>query len=93
MEIFLSASNCVETLSSELMKVIFESEEVALHTLKIILMGLKVNVLLLGNLLAKVNLFDHIRKLLREGFVLVFLLIDGGLSRFCLLFIYGFYFF
>ena len=74
------------------MKVIFESEEVALHTLKIILMGLKVSVLLLGNLLAKVNLFDHIRKLLREGFVLVFLLIDGGLSRLCLLFIHGLYF-
>ena len=75
------------------MKVIFESEEVALHTLKIILMGLKVSVLLLSNFLAKVNLFDHIRKLLREGFVLVFLLIDGGLSRFCLLFIHGLYFF
>ena len=74
------------------MKVIFESEEVALHTLKIIFMGLKVSVLLLGNLLAKVNLFDHIRKLLREGFVLVFLLIDGGLSRLCLLFIHCFYF-
>ena len=74
------------------MKVIFESEEVALHTLKIIFMGLKVSVLLLGNLLAKVNLFDHIRKLLREGFVLVFLLIDGGLSRLCLLFIHGLYF-
>ena len=75
------------------MKVIFESEEVTLHTLKIILMGLKVSVLLLGNLLAKVNLFDHIRKLLREGFVLVFLLIDGGLPRLCLLFIHGLYFF
>ena len=74
------------------MKVIFESEEVALHTLKIILMGLKVSVLLLSNFLAKVNLFDHIRKLLREGFVLVFLLIDGGLSRLCLLFIYCLYF-
>ena len=74
------------------MKVIFESEEVALHTLKIILMGLKVSVLLLSNFLAKVNLFDHIRKLLREGFVLVFLLIDGGLSRLCLLFIHGLYF-
>ena len=74
------------------MKVIFESEEVALHTLKIILMGLKVNVLLLGDFLAKINLFDHIRKLLRKGFVLVFLLIDGGLSRLCLLFIHCLYF-
>ena len=74
------------------MKVIFESEEVALHTLKIILMGLKVSVLLLSNFLAKVNLFDHIRKLLREGFVLVFLLIDGGLPGLCLLFIHGLYF-
>ena len=74
------------------MKVIFESEEVAFHTLKIILVGLKVNVLLLSDFLAKVNLFDHIRKLLREGFVLVFLLIDGGLSRLCLLFIHGLYF-
>ena len=74
------------------MKVIFESEEVALHTLKIILMSLKVYVLLLGDLLAKVNLFDHIIELPREGFVLGCLLIDGGLPRLCLLRIYGLYF-
>ena len=92
LEIFLCASNCVETLSSELMKVIFESEEVALHTLKIILVSLKVYVLLLGDLLAKVNLFDHIIELPREGFVLGCLLIDGGLPRLCLLFIHVLYF-
>ena len=71
------------------MKVIFESEEVALHTLKIILVSLKVNVLLLSNLLAKVNLFDHIGKLSCEGLVLGILLIDGGLPRLCLLFIHS----
>ena len=74
------------------MKVIFESEKVGLDALKIILMGLKVDVLLLSNLLAKINLFDHIIKLPRECFVLVFLLIDGGLPSFCLLFIHVLYF-
>ena len=60
MKIFLGTSNSVENLCSELMKVIFESEEVALHTFKIILVGLKIDVLLLGDLLAEVDLFDHI---------------------------------
>ena len=60
MKILLSTSNSVENLCSELMKVIFESEEVALHTFKIILVSLKIDVLLLGDLLPEIDLFDHI---------------------------------
>ena len=75
------------------MKVVFESEEVALHVLKVILVRLEINVLLLGNLLTEVDLAGRLRKLFLKGVILCLLLIDGGLPRLCLLSIHILYIF
>ena len=76
-----------EDFHSKLSEIVFETNKVALHVLKVILVRLKVDILLLRNFFAKVDLTERIWKLFDKAIVLICLFITINFSPICLLLI------
>ena len=80
LQVFFRATNCVKDLSTELMKVVFKTEEVTLHVLELLFVRLEVSLLLLGNFFTEIDLAEGIRELLCEAIVGLFLSLLHGLA-------------
>ena len=80
LQIFFGASDCVEGLGAELVEVVFETNEVALHVLEVVTVIFEILLLLLGDLLAKGDLLVGLLDGGTNALVLLILLVLGGLQ-------------
>ena len=75
LQVFFGASDSVEGLGAELVEVVLEADEVALHLLKVVPVVFEILLLLLGDLLAKCDLLVGLLDGAANALVLLILLV------------------